>query len=118
MLENILHLGRSVVAHVASAKIFGAMLETLAERVLFKARHRHRMFEQLDHVRAGSIDQKADGVMHMNAENMFMSADNAVRVNASQIHMGRAMFTNCQLAGMDLARPDVCKAPPGFRRIL
>jgi hypothetical protein len=88
VLDEILHFGRSIVAHLSTAKIFAGVLETLAERVLLQSRHSYRLVEQLDHVRAGSMDHKADGVMHIAAENMFMTADNAVRVNASQIHMG------------------------------
>ena len=88
VLDEVLHFGRSLVAHLASAKIYSGVLETLAERVLLQARQSYRLIEQMDHLRGGSIDHKASGVMHLGAENMFMSADNAVRVNASQIHMG------------------------------
>lgn len=87
-LDELAHFGRAVTAHLAGAKIFGGVLETVAERVLLRARHSYRVVDELDHVRCGNSDHKAEGVMHMQAENTFITADNVVRMNASQIHMG------------------------------
>jgi hypothetical protein len=87
-LDELAHFGRMVTAHLASTKIFGGVLETVAERVLLRARHSYRVLDELDHVRCGTSDHKAEGVMHIQAENTFVTADNAVRVKASQIHMG------------------------------
>jgi hypothetical protein len=87
-LDELAHFGRTVTAHLAAAKIFGGVLETVAERVLLRTRHSYRVVDELDHVRCGASDHKAEGVMHIQAENTFITADNVVRVNAAQIHMG------------------------------
>jgi hypothetical protein len=83
LLEEVLHFGRMVTAH-----LFGGVLETVADRVLLRARHSYRVVDELDHVRSGTSDHKAEGVMHIQAENTFITADNVVRMNAGQIHMG------------------------------
>jgi hypothetical protein len=88
LLDEVMHFGRMVTVQLAGAKIFGGVLETVAERVLLRARHSYRVVDELDHVRCGTSDHKAEGVMHMQAENTFITADNMVRMNAGQIHMG------------------------------
>jgi len=88
LLDDVMHFGRNIAAQLSAVKIFGGVLETVAERVLLRARHSYRLVDELDHVRCGTSDHKAEGVMHIQAENTFITADNVVRMNAGQIHMG------------------------------
>jgi hypothetical protein len=88
LLAEILHLGRHITAHVPSLKLIGGVIETLAERVLLRAKWSQRVIEKADISQSGTIDQSAAGSFTLQAENAFITAGNAVRVDAGQIHMG------------------------------
>ncbi len=88
LLDDVLHIGRVVTAHIGTLKLFGSLLETLVERVLLQAKRSFRLLEETDHLRANNIDYNATSSMSLLAENTFITAENTVRVDANQIHMG------------------------------
>jgi hypothetical protein len=88
LLAEVLHVGRRITAHVPGLKLIGGVIETLAERVLLRAGWSQRLIEKADVSQCGTIDQTAAGSITLQAENAFITAGNAVRVDAGQIHMG------------------------------
>lgn len=88
LLAEILHIGSRITASVPRLNLIGGVIETLAERVLLRARWSQRVIEKADVSQCGTIDQTAAGSITLQAENAFITAGNAVRVDASQIHMG------------------------------
>jgi hypothetical protein len=88
LLADILHIGRRIAANAPSLKFIGGVIETLAERVSLRAKWSQRVIEQADISHSGMIDQTAAASFTVQAENAFITAGNAVRVDAGQIHMG------------------------------
>jgi len=88
LLAEVMHVGRQLTANLPALKLIGGVIETLAERVLLRAKWSQRVIEKADVSHAGTIDQTAAEGYTLQAENAFITAGNAVRVDASQIHMG------------------------------
>jgi hypothetical protein len=87
-IEEVMHAGGSITAHLKSIKLFAGLVETLAERALLQFRNLFRIVEETDHLRAQTIDHTATGSLHLQAQNAFVMAENALRMDAEQIHMG------------------------------
>jgi hypothetical protein len=87
-LGEVSFIGRLVTAQLAALKLLGGVVETLAERVVQRARHSLRVTEQSDVQRSGTFDHVVTGTMNLQAEHAFITAGGAVRVDAEQIHMG------------------------------
>lgn len=88
VIDEALHVGRRLTAHVARMKSVSDLVETLADHLLLRARRSTRMVEETEHLRAGEIDLAATGTVHIQAKQAFISADTVVRIDAAQIHMG------------------------------
>jgi hypothetical protein len=88
VLDELLQVGRRVNLYVAMLRSVGELVETFADHVLTRARHGSRFIEGSDQIRAGDIDQRAEGNMQLQARTQFITAETIVRVDAEQIHMG------------------------------
>ncbi len=88
LLDDVLHIGRALTAHIGVIKTVGTIVETLAERVMLQAKRSIRILEESDHLRAHHIDYNATSSISLLSENTFITAENTVRVDANQIHMG------------------------------
>jgi hypothetical protein len=88
VLDELLQVGRRVSLYVTMLRSVGELVETFADHVLTRARHGSRFIEGSDQIRAGDIDQRAEGNMQLQAGTQFITAETIVRVDAEQIHMG------------------------------
>lgn len=88
VLDEVLHVGRVITAHVGKLRSIGELVETFAEHVLTRARRSSRFIEEADNLRSGEIDHRAEGTMQLQAKTAFITAETVVRVDADQIHMG------------------------------
>ncbi len=88
VLDELVQVGRRAHYYVAKIRTVGDMVETFAEHVISRVRNSSRFVEESDQVRAGDLDHRAEGTVHLRAKTMFMTADTVVRVDADQIHMG------------------------------
>lgn len=88
VLDEVLHVGRAVTAHVARLRAVGDFFETLAEHVLTRAKRSSRFVEEADHLRSGEIDHRAAGTLQLAGKTTLISGETLVRVDAEQIHMG------------------------------
>jgi hypothetical protein len=88
VLDEVLHVGRRITAHATKLRCVSDMIESIAEHVLTRARRSSRFIDETDHVRAEEIDHRATGTLQLRAKTAFVTADNVVRVDADQIHMG------------------------------
>ena len=69
-------------------RVVGDLLETIAEHVLLRTRRSSRFVAETDQSRSGSVDTRAETSLHLHARAAFVSAQDLVRVDADQIHMG------------------------------
>lgn len=88
VIEEVLHVGRAVTAHVARLRAVGDFFETLAEHVLTRARRSSRFVEEADQLRSGEIDHRAAGTLQVSGRTTLIAGETLVRVDAEQIHMG------------------------------
>jgi hypothetical protein len=87
-VEALEVLGRAVKAELGKVKVFASSLDSVLERFTQRARTSLRTVEELDQVRAKHIDYAAAGNAHLRGENALVSAEDLVKVNAEQIHIG------------------------------
>src|SRR5262245_66606316 len=59
LIDEVHHVGERFTAHVSRLKLVGQALETLAERLLTRARRSYRFVEEADQVGNGGIDHGA-----------------------------------------------------------
>jgi hypothetical protein len=88
ILDEHLQIGRRATYYVQKIRSAGQVLEQIAETVLTRARNLTRFVEESDQLRAGDVDHRAEGTMQLRAKTAFMTADDLVRLDANQIHMG------------------------------
>lgn len=87
-VEALEVLGRAVKAELGKVKVFASSLDSVLERFTQRSRTSLRTVEELDQVRAKHIDYAAAGNAHLRGENALVSAEDLVKVNAEQIHIG------------------------------
>jgi hypothetical protein len=75
-------------AHVERARSVVKTLDTVAERVVERVQRAYRFVEEVEHVRAERIDYQASKELTIRAENAVIMADELVKVDGSQIHVG------------------------------
>ncbi|MFO7564010.1 MAG: DUF3540 domain-containing protein [Enhygromyxa sp.] len=79
---------RTLFTHASKATFVGKHLETLAERITAHSKTSQRSVEQLDQVKAGTIDYRATSSAQIGAEHALITGAELVKVEGGQIHLG------------------------------
>jgi hypothetical protein len=69
-------------------KAIASKVDAVLDRLRLRARSSLRTVEELDQVRARHIDYAARGNAHFRGENTLVTAEDLVKVNADQVHLG------------------------------
>jgi hypothetical protein len=77
-----------VRAQIDKLKLFAEHVDSVAERVAARVRRSYRTVEECDQVRAERIDYVAKGTMTLHAENALLTAEELVKLDGEQIHVG------------------------------
>ena len=88
LLQRLVAVGQEVSASVGRMKLVGNLLESVVERVRQSARHSLRTVEDLDQVRSGTVDYRADQLMSLRGANVVATARELVKLDGQQIHVG------------------------------
>ncbi len=88
VLDQLAFLGSAVVAEMGKAKLVTAALETIADRVVMRAKRAYRFVEELDHLRAERLDYVANSTLSLRGENTVVTAEQLVKLDGEQIHVG------------------------------
>ena len=88
VIDELVHVGQEVRAHVGKLRLCVDLLETIADRVLTRAQRCFRFVTEGDHLRAGDIDHRGERSVQLRGGTTFVSAETVVKVDAEQIHMG------------------------------
>lgn len=88
VMDKLSYLGRLVSTEVDKVKHEGGILETTLERISQRVQRSFRTVEEIDRVKAKRIDYAAEQVMALRAENAIVNAEQLVKVDGEQIHMG------------------------------
>lgn len=81
-------VGAAVQAHVQRVKVVAETIDQAADRVVQRLKRAYRFVAEMDQTRAQRIDLSADKSLNLHAENAVVTAQELVKVDGSQIHMG------------------------------
>lgn len=86
--EEVVALGARAVVEMAQTKLKGSTLESVFERTLSRVKRSFRNVEEVDSLRAGDIDYKAEQSLGLRSQNTVMTAEELIKADAEQIHFG------------------------------
>lgn len=87
-VEGLAVLGRAVTAEFGRVKMLATSFDSIVERFTQRAQYSQRTVQEVDQVKAGHIDYAAAGNAHIRGENTLVSAEDLVKLNAEQVHLG------------------------------
>jgi hypothetical protein len=88
LLDECSMVLRSLFAHVGKSTFVAKLIETLAERISVHSQTSLRTTEQLDQVKAGAIEVRAESSAQIGAAQTFVTGAELVKVEGAQIHLG------------------------------
>ena len=87
-LEDVLYVGRRLLARAQKSTLVGDLIETMAETVTQRAKRVLRVVTQIDQLKAGVADIEAKSALRMHAENSYVTAEKVVKLDGENIHLG------------------------------
>jgi hypothetical protein len=88
VLERMSFVATLFRAELESAKLIGKTFDSLLERFSQRVKRSYRVVEESDHLRAAQIDYAAKKSMSLHAENALLTAEELVKIDGDQIHLG------------------------------
>ncbi|APR88234.1 hypothetical protein A7982_13583 [Minicystis rosea] len=88
LIESLSYVGTVVQAQLEKAKIAATTLDTSVERLTQRAKRAYRFVEQFEQVRAARLDYTAKKNLSLHAENALVTAEQLVKVDGAEIHLG------------------------------
>src|SRR5512142_1158050 len=87
-LDKVSLLGRLVQAQAETVKLVAGALDQTLERFWHRVKRSYRFVAEQDHVRAGHLDYAAKENAQLRGKNTLVTAEQLVKVDAGQIHLG------------------------------
>lgn len=87
-LDDVLLVGKKLLARAARGTLVGEVLETMADTVTQRAKRVLRVVSQVDQLKAGVADIEAKSALRLHAENSYMTAEKVVKLDGENIHLG------------------------------
>lgn len=87
-IDQLMFLGKRVMAEAGKVVVAARELDTLADRVVQRAKRVFRFVEDVDQTQAGTVDIRANSLLGLRGENAIVSARVMTKVDADQIHLG------------------------------
>ncbi len=84
----LLFVGVLVNAEIERMKLVASRFDSVLERVSQRIKRCYRTVEEVDRVRANRIDYRAEKTMSLHAEHALVTADELVKMDGDQIHLG------------------------------
>ena len=88
VMDSLSYLGGLVRSEIGKLRHEGGIVERVVERVSERVKRSFRKVEEVDQVRAERIDYSAKQVMSLRAENAIVTAEELVKMDGEQIHLG------------------------------
>lgn len=85
---RLAYSGEEVEARVLGIRVIGRVYEAIVERLVHLSKTAFRMTEGIDQVRASHIDYQATEMARLHGKNTVVTAQDLIKADASQIHMG------------------------------
>lgn len=88
VLEHLGVVGTTIQAQVKKAKIVAESIDQAADRLTQRLKRAYRFVSEIEQVRAQRIDVAAEKTMNLHAQNAVVTAEELVKVDGGQIHLG------------------------------
>lgn len=88
VMQRLSYLGRYLASEVEKVKTFAGTLDQVLDRFSQRVKRSYRTVEELEQVRAERIDYSAKKNMSLRGHNTLMTAEQLVKVDGEQIHLG------------------------------
>ncbi|MFO0755171.1 MAG: DUF3540 domain-containing protein [Byssovorax sp.] len=88
IIDRLSMLGTIARAEIEKVKLLAGSLDSVLDRLHQKVKRSYKRVEEVDQVKAGQIDYVADKTMCLRSENTVMTAEELVKVDADQVHLG------------------------------
>lgn len=88
VLDKLSYLGSFVRSEIGKLRHEGGVVERVVERVTDRVKRSFRKVEEIDHVDAKLIDYAAKQALTMRAKNAVVVAEELVKMDGEQIHLG------------------------------
>ena len=88
VFQKLSYLGRVVRSEVEKVKTIASTFDSVLERFSQRVKRSYRVVEEIDQTRAERIDMTAKKNMSLRGHNTLMTAEQLVKVDGEQIHLG------------------------------
>ncbi|MGO1766299.1 hypothetical protein CAP48_00150 [Advenella sp. S44] len=88
VVEDMTYAGREVKTTVGMMRVIGKVYESIMDRLSFMSRTSFKLTEEVEHLRAGTIDYQAEQSARLHSKYTVVTAKDLVKVDGKQIHMG------------------------------
>jgi len=88
LIDAIGYVGKVARIDTGKIKSVVGLLDQVAERFSLKAKRSYRFIDEVDITRAEEVDVRARGTFNARGKNAVMNAEELVKVDAKQIHLG------------------------------
>jgi hypothetical protein len=88
VLDHLGVLGATVQAQVTKVKVVAETIDQAADRLTQRLKRAYRFVAEMEQVRAARIDVAAEKTMSLHAQNTVVTAEELVKVDGGQIHLG------------------------------
>jgi hypothetical protein len=88
VLQGLSFISEAVRAEIDRVKLVAQTFDSVLERLTQKVQRSYRTITETDQVRAQRIDYTAEKTLSLHGEHALVSADELVKVDAEQIHLG------------------------------
>lgn len=87
-VEHLSFLGTFLQANIEKAKLVAGSLDSSLDRLSQRVKRSYRFVEEIDQVRADQIDYAAKKSLSLHARNAMVTAEELVKLDGEQIHVG------------------------------
>ena len=81
-------VGKSIATKSEKVRVVAETVDTIAGRIYQRAVQFLRRTDELDRVEAKNIERRAEQLMHSHAENSVTTAEQLIKIDGSQVHVG------------------------------
>ena len=87
-IGRLTYIGSQIFAQSKKIRLVGILFDSVMDRVAQRFKSSYRTVEEVDQVRSKEIDYRADKNLRLSGQNALIDADDLVRVDGDQIHLG------------------------------
>ncbi|WP_437736666.1 DUF3540 domain-containing protein [Sorangium sp. So ce1335] len=88
LVESLSYLGTAVQAEIEKARVKAAAFDASVERIVQRVKRAYRFVEEFEQLRAERVDYVAKKNMSLRGENTLVTAEELVKLDGAQIHLG------------------------------